>query len=252
MKQTRFKIFQNIGTIIFSIHQPRYSIFKLFDTIMFMCQGQCTYHGPIKDVVSYFSTYGYQCEEHENPTDFVLDILIDASRTPDMLLRLHDTYKQSAMYADIEESAEHETSLKNIENADRRQGNIEVEAAQSFQAEIFYVSQRTLRIALRNPAMALAQIVVSTMIGLLVGLVYYDLKKTTDPGVQNLLGAIFFIVVNQIFSTMTAIEPLIEERILFLHVSSSCNTKTKCIHHISGICKWLLPNSNCFHCQIDV
>jgi ATP-binding cassette subfamily G (WHITE) protein 2 len=248
MKQTRLKIFQNIGTIIFSIHQPRYTIFKLFDTIMFMCQGQCTYHGPIKDVVSYFSTYDYQCEEHENPTDFVLDILIDASRTPDMLLRLHDTYKQSAMYADIEESAEHETSLKNIENADRRQGNIEVEAAQSFQAEIFYVSQRTLRIALRNPAMALAQIVVSTMIGLLVGLVYYDLKKTTDPGVQNRLGAIFFIVVNQIFSTMTAIEPLIEERILFLHVSSSCNTKTKCIHHISGICEWLLPNSNCFHC----
>ena len=27
------------GTIIFSIHQPRYSIFKLFDTVMFLCKG---------------------------------------------------------------------------------------------------------------------------------------------------------------------------------------------------------------------
>ena len=239
---------RNTGTIVFSIHQPRYSIFKLFDTVMFMCQGQCVYHGPIKDLVSYFSTHGYQCEQHENPTDFVLDILIGASKTPEMLAKLNGGYKQSTMYADIQEFAQQGDSLNNTENLDLLEDNIEVEAAQSFQAEIFYVAQRTLRIALRNPAMALAQVIVSIMIALLIGLVFYDLQKTTNPGVQNRLGAIFFIVVNQIFSTMTAIEPLIQERVLFLHVSSSCNIKTKCIRRLSGICEWLLSNSNLFYC----
>jgi ATP-binding cassette subfamily G (WHITE) protein 2 len=165
---------------------------------------------------------------------------------------LNDAYKQSAMYTDMQEFAQQENSLNNTQSTDRSQGSVEVEAAQSFQAEIFYVSQRTLRIALRNPAMALAQIVVSIMIALFIGLVFYDLKKTTDPGVQNRLGAIFFIVVNQIFNTMTAIEPLIQERVLFLHVSSSCSTNTKCIHRLSGIWKWLLQNSHLFYCQIDV
>jgi ATP-binding cassette subfamily G (WHITE) protein 2 len=192
---------------------------------MFMCKGQCVYHGGNKDVVPYFSTLGYQCETHENPTDFVLDILIDAARTPETLARLIDTYRESTLHTDLVALAESENILSNIENPARLQRKIEVEAAQSLGTEIFYVSQRTLRNALRNPAMALAQVVVSIMIGFLVGLVFYDLKKTTDPGVQNRLGAIFFIVVNQVFSTMTAIEPLLQERALFLHVTASYITK---------------------------
>lgn len=184
-----------------------------------MCQGQCTYHGPIENVVSHFSTYGYQCEQYENPTDFVLDISIDASRTPAILMKLTDAYKESTMYADIEQSGRYENSLNVVGNVHRSQSNLKVEAAQSFRTEVFYVSQRALRIAVRNPAMTLAQVVVSIMVGLLVGLIFYDLKRTIDSGVQNRLGGIFFIVVHQIFSTMTAIETLVEERFLFLHVS---------------------------------
>ena len=123
------------------------------------------------------------------------------------------------MYADMQQSVRYENSLNETENVHRQQGNLKVEAAQSFRTEVFYVSQRALRIALRNPAMTLAQVVVSIMIGLLVGLIFYDLKRTADPDVQNRLGGIFFIVVHQIFSTMTAIETLVEERFLFLHVS---------------------------------
>ncbi|CAF4412944.1 unnamed protein product, partial [Rotaria sp. Silwood2] len=64
-------------TIIFSIHQPRSSIFKMFDTVMFMCKGRCVYQGSAKDVVPYFAKQGYQCEPYENPADYALDVLID-------------------------------------------------------------------------------------------------------------------------------------------------------------------------------
>ncbi|CAF3365295.1 unnamed protein product [Rotaria socialis] len=205
-------------TIVFSIHQPRYSIFKLFDSVIFMCKGECVYHGPINNIETYFSTLGYQCKLHDNPTDFVLDILIDAHRTPETLTKLNDAYKQSSMHIDVLARAQQED---NTENQELFQSTIVVEAAQALRTEIFYVSQRTLRNALRNPAMALAQVVVSIMIGFLVGLVFYDLKKTTDPGIQDRLGTIFFIVVNQIFSSMSAIEPLLQERVLFLHEYAS-------------------------------
>ncbi|CAF3700084.1 unnamed protein product [Rotaria socialis] len=61
-------------TIVFSIHQPRYSIFKLFDTLFLLSAGRCTYHGPTDSVLNFFSSVGFSCVEHNNPADFLLDI----------------------------------------------------------------------------------------------------------------------------------------------------------------------------------
>ena len=63
-------------TIILSIHQPRYSIFKLFDSITLLSKGDMVYHGPANRALDYFTAHGYECEEHDNPADFFLDIII--------------------------------------------------------------------------------------------------------------------------------------------------------------------------------
>ncbi|KAL3309585.1 ATP-binding cassette sub- G member 2 [Cichlidogyrus casuarinus] len=63
-------------TIIFSIHQPKYSIYKLFDSLTLVCKGNLVYHGAAgKYAINYFNRLGYRCEEHDNPTDFFMDIL---------------------------------------------------------------------------------------------------------------------------------------------------------------------------------
>ncbi|XP_074882071.1 broad substrate specificity ATP-binding cassette transporter ABCG2-like isoform X2 [Buteo buteo] len=62
-------------TIIFSIHQPRYSIFKLFDSLTLLALGKVLYHGPAKQALEYFSSIGYECEPFNNPADFFLDII---------------------------------------------------------------------------------------------------------------------------------------------------------------------------------
>ena len=41
-----------------SIHQPRYSIFKLFDTLTLLSQGDLVYHGPTDKSLDYFSSIG--------------------------------------------------------------------------------------------------------------------------------------------------------------------------------------------------
>ncbi len=174
------------------------------------------YLGPTDGVLSYFTNQGYHCEEHENPADFALDILIEANRKPEELEKLHQIYLQSPMHANTTVISERHPSVISIDTQRRmRQSSV----VRSPTTEFFYVSQRTLRNAIRNPALFLSQLLVAVIMGLLVGLVFYDMELTTDPGVQNRLGAIFFIVVSQIFSTMTAIEPLIKERVLFIHVS---------------------------------
>ncbi|CAB1423261.1 unnamed protein product [Pleuronectes platessa] len=62
-------------TIILSIHQPRYSIYRLFDSLTLLVTGKQVYHGPAQNVLEYFSDIGYTCEPHNNPADFFLDVI---------------------------------------------------------------------------------------------------------------------------------------------------------------------------------
>uniref|UniRef100_A0A1X7TGR7 ABC transporter family G domain-containing protein n=1 Tax=Amphimedon queenslandica TaxID=400682 RepID=A0A1X7TGR7_AMPQE len=61
--------------IVMSIHQPRYSIYKQFDSLTLLSQGNMVYHGAIKETLPYFINLGYFCEEHDNPADFLLDVI---------------------------------------------------------------------------------------------------------------------------------------------------------------------------------
>ena len=206
-----------VGTIIFSIHQPRYSIFKLFDTVMLMSKGRCVYHDSTTHVIPHFAKHGYPCELHDNPADYALDVLIDIGRKPEVLALLNNTY--NATYSNAWQSTRDRYHYNGSKRLEYDLQGLHVEAARSVGAELYYLSRRAFLNAVRNPALALVQIVVSIIMGLLVGLLFFDLKRTIEPGVQNRLGAIFFIIISQIFSNMTAIEPLVKERALFIHVN---------------------------------
>ena len=64
------KLVQKNKTVICTIHQPRYEIFKEFDKLMLMARGQVIYFGPTSEAINYFSQFGYNPEEFENPADF--------------------------------------------------------------------------------------------------------------------------------------------------------------------------------------
>jgi ATP-binding cassette subfamily G (WHITE) protein 2 len=44
--------------IIMSVHQPRYSIYKQFDTVSLLSRGRMVYHGLTSDVLEYFGSLG--------------------------------------------------------------------------------------------------------------------------------------------------------------------------------------------------
>lgn len=48
----------NGRTIILSIHQPRYSIYRLFDSLTLLSGGKMIYHGPAQSALDYFSDIG--------------------------------------------------------------------------------------------------------------------------------------------------------------------------------------------------
>nr|XP_014350846.1 PREDICTED: ATP-binding cassette sub-family G member 2 [Latimeria chalumnae] len=166
-------------TIIFSIHQPRYSIYKLFDNMTLLAGGRLVYHGPAKNALDYFSTAGYTCEPYNNPTDFFLDIIngdsiaaalnklevdLDAdnlnSDASDQAVveKLTKEYCKSSYYTDMKAELE-KLSEKNKGNSGPVSRRITY--ANSFFHQMKWVSKRTFKNMLGNPQTSVAQVTFS-------------------------------------------------------------------------------------------
>ncbi len=67
-------------TVISSIHQPRSSIFAMFDDLILLSEGRMLYSGPASEALSYFEELGHHCPQHYNPAEFLADLIsVDAS-----------------------------------------------------------------------------------------------------------------------------------------------------------------------------
>nr|XP_042126277.1 ATP-binding cassette sub-family G member 3-like [Peromyscus maniculatus bairdii] len=62
-------------TVIFSINQAQYTIFRTFDSLTLVASGKVMYHGPAQEALEYFTSAGYKYDSHNNPADFFLDII---------------------------------------------------------------------------------------------------------------------------------------------------------------------------------
>ncbi|ODV58976.1 uncharacterized protein ASCRUDRAFT_38135 [Ascoidea rubescens DSM 1968] len=68
-------------TIILTIHQPRYDLFKTFGSILVLSKsidnngGKVIYNGNPNSMMEYFKNLGFFCPQFTNVTDYVLDLI---------------------------------------------------------------------------------------------------------------------------------------------------------------------------------
>ena len=187
--------------------------------------------------MSYFASHGFECDEHENPADFVLDVLTKSNGRSSKIFE--DAYPNSQMHSNII------SLLKSVtKDEDRDLPLFNQIVVRSRATEFYYLSQRTFRNTIRNPALAASQTIIAVALALLTGLFFNNMKATIDHGVRNRLGAIFFLATHQILCTASALEPLIKERTLFSRVRNSSMRLNENNVFIVGKCQWLLSSVN--------
>ncbi|NXC73059.1 ABCG2 protein, partial [Anhinga anhinga] len=222
-------------TIIFSIHQPRYSIFRLFDSLTLLAAGRVLYHGPAQHTIGYFQSIGFECEPYNNPADFFLDIIngdstaVAMSKTSEtntaerteehteydktLAEKLAEKYSNSAYYQETT------AILENISLGNKKKTKAvfrQITYANSFLHQLKWVSKRTFKNLVGNPQASIAQLCVTAFLGLIVGAIFFGLKEDS-AGLQNRVGAMFFLTTNQCFSSVTAIELFVVEKKIFIH-----------------------------------
>ncbi|KAJ7372887.1 ATP-binding cassette sub- G member 2 [Desmophyllum pertusum] len=176
------RLLQGLGrrgnTVIMSIHQPRYSIFKMFDTISLLSVGEFVYQGPASEAIKYFEDIGYMCEEHNNPADFFMDVIFDSEAAQrhalsdssettvlsmeeglaSLKLHLSELYKNSEHARTIIQTTqpileEFSTSLRTVRFSKEQ----ETTYVTSFFSQLTTVSGRAVKNIIRNPQTSILQ-----------------------------------------------------------------------------------------------
>jgi len=59
-----------------SLHQPRSSIFELFDSLLLLTPlGRPAFYGPREAALPHFASLGYHCPFQTNPAEFLIDLV---------------------------------------------------------------------------------------------------------------------------------------------------------------------------------
>ncbi|XP_075840072.1 broad substrate specificity ATP-binding cassette transporter ABCG2 [Microtus pennsylvanicus] len=222
-------------TIIFSIHQPRYSIFKLFDSLTLLASGKLMFHGPAQVALEYFASAGYQCEPYNNPADFFLDVIngdssavvLNREEEPQRENKTEEPSKRekpiienlAEFYANSSIYRETKAELDQLPRNQKKKGILafkETTYTTSFCHQLRWIARRSFKNLLGNPQASVAQLIVTIVLALIIGAIYFDLKNDSS-GIQNRAGVLFFLTTNQCFTSVSAVELFVVEKKLFIH-----------------------------------
>ncbi|XP_059508923.1 broad substrate specificity ATP-binding cassette transporter ABCG2-like [Stegostoma tigrinum] len=229
-------------TVIFSIHQPQYFIFKLFDSLTLLLNGRMVYHGPANTALQYFLSIGYECETFNNPADFFLDVIngdsipvvtnskenrqlavgldnenseVNTEQEKTFAEKLAESYMKSSQYQETVEMLMQIDAIR----VDRGIKEIQMQSityTTSFLNQLFWVSNRIFKNFIRNPQSSIAEVFLNSLLGLFLGAIYFGLKLDSS-GIQNRVGSFHFLASYECFSSVSAVALFIQDRKIFIH-----------------------------------
>ena len=203
--------------IIMAIHQPRYAIFNLFDSITLLSHGCTVYQGSTQHAVDYFAHQGFECPERENPADFFLDLIGDdeLNLSKNISVNWTDRFQFSQTLQLIVQTKPNNSITEKIKST-----VTSTNYATNVFRQMYVVGKRTVTNMIRSPTEFLLQILISTLFSIVIGLIYFQLQLNL-VGLQNRAGAIFLMVTIQVFANQSAIMAFMKEKTLFIHENAN-------------------------------
>jgi ABC-type multidrug transport system ATPase subunit len=228
--ETMKKLVERDRIVIAVIHQPRSSIFSLFDRLLLLSDGRLMYFGPASKAMEYFSNLGYVCPSWFNPADYFLDILSieikDAEMERESRERIELFTTSWREYEDNNsaslESSKHDKFRRLSSRSEKDADNILVTSSKK--NIIFDSSKEAISISPTKPCSSwcsdfqvlisrsscniyrnygglIVRGVTSIFFAVLVSLIYRNLGND-QKSIQNRAGLLYFVLINQGFSPL--------------------------------------------------
>lgn len=201
---------RNGRTVIATIHQPSSELFDIFDKLYLLVDGCTVFNGKASESIAYFAKHGYQCPSFMNPSDYFMKQLVVMDDQPESKDRVHQlvvAWKEHAAALAAGNSNDPQVQVIQQPNASaaaaadamiEKEGNVVYAPGVAVQIGVL-CKRNSLRLV-RDVIGFKARIGSTLFITLMIGLIFLRLK-TDQKGVQDFTGAIFFVSVNQFFSS---------------------------------------------------
>eukprot|EP00762_Andalucia_godoyi_P008328 ANDGO_07356.mRNA.1 Protein white len=226
--------------VVCTIHQPAWELLeKSFDKVCILAEGRCIYFGKVADAVNYFTEIGYKVPPFANPADYWLQLVKqvpakDLADAWDASLLKKQQFGDSEWFPEFEKVSQKEVPSyaanaegKGEENGSRNEGESEnalqittarkreeatanqlVAEAKAYRpsliAESILLTKRSFLMGSREPMVFRAKVAQLIIMGLIIGLIFFQLG-TDQNGVQNRTGAMFMLVTNVAFGSITTV-----------------------------------------------
>lgn len=230
----------NGRTVVSTIHQPRSSIFALFDQLCLLSEGRVMYFGPAKEAIDYFSRLNFKSPSNFNPADFFLDLLSIDPRSPEREAStkarvnflgdkhvekeiipepLMVTHGHGGMGTAGSTSQQHdiETGDAHAEKAQQQEGLLHPLDSNDVHAdlkdrdyqsnwinEFVVLCNRAFKLAVRERAANGARFGQVVFFSIILGLIWLR-KGDEDQRTVTLPGILFFVIINQAFGGSFAV-----------------------------------------------
>lgn len=195
----------NGRTVVSTIHQPRSSIFALFDQLCLLSEGRVMYFGPAKDAVPYFAALSFKSPAQFNPADFFLDLLsVDprsSEREENTTARVEYLGHKFAAQADPVEDDVFQDPEMDSQGITLDGGEVALRDKKyqsSWLNEFSVLSNRAVKLALRERMANVARLGQVFIFSIILGLIWLSNGRNDDEESRDSLsGVLFFIVINQ-------------------------------------------------------
>ncbi|XP_031192922.1 ATP-binding cassette sub-family G member 3 isoform X2 [Mastomys coucha] len=224
-------------TIIFSINQPQYSIFRLFDSLTLVASGKVMFHGPAQDALDYFRSAGYNYESHNNPADFFLDVInggfsdiLDTEedgqeadkyeklfeRQFQIIGELANTYAQSSLYNETRSKLDQLLGQQKLESSSA----LETTCITPFWHQLGWIICRSFKNLQGFQSVTVIQAMITVILAAVVGTAFRVLKNDCIE-VQTRAGLLYLLTGFQCITSVSAGELFVIDRVRFLHEHTS-------------------------------
>ena len=202
----------NNGRLVISvIHQPRSSIYNMFDRLLLLSEGQTCFFGRSCEAVSHFASIGYLCPESFNPADFFLDVLSPDNRTEEMERKASEAIKKIAgtwvgMAANKGIGGAGDSFLE--------KGKTIVSAAAPVSGDktdwvkimrnMMLLCWRAWAEQSRDIVTLVIKCIITIFFALIIGGIYSNIGNS-QSSIQNRNGLLFFVAINQGFNALIGV-----------------------------------------------
>jgi len=194
-------------TIVTSIHQPRSSIFALFDDIVVLSEGRVMYFGAASRMVQYFSELGHIMPENYNPADFVLDLVsVDQRSTTAEAATKKRMDDLNAHFLSRPEHALSDSDIDGSMPTDTSEVRPKYKYPTTFPRQFSLLLKRAVRQKFRDRIVMMIPLGGTIFFSLLLGFLYYRSGyNLTQEAIQDKVGCLFFLALNQFMTGMFSV-----------------------------------------------